>query len=205
MEIVKQLDLAALPTVDFANRDRLPNLPGLYFVLKNGSPIYIGKAQKSFKTRWLTHHRSLELNELQSQGKIEIAYWDLSGVSENLRAVEDAACRFFNPALNGTRVLMADGAVGDNRLRIASLGEEYEDLLKIGAELEGKTIAQYATAIIQEGLDRERASINQKVEYLASKRSISVASMWMQLLRGKYKKMSKSKVKQLVAIDPFTE
>ena len=65
------IDLEALPCIPFAERGRLPHVPGIYFVLNAEKELlYIGQA-RSLSVRWQNHHRHAEFSNLPS---LSIAY-----------------------------------------------------------------------------------------------------------------------------------
>lgn len=54
----------ALPYVDFAQRRRLPNSPGIYFALSDaGQVLYVGQTV-NLARRWAGHHRVKQLEEI---------------------------------------------------------------------------------------------------------------------------------------------
>jgi len=77
----------------------------------------------------------------------------------------------------------------NDRLTLPSLGEEYQDLLTVDAELNMRTPAQQAHSLLCARLQARRDDIKQRVEYLAKKRGIEFDEMWSQLLKGEAKKI----------------
>jgi hypothetical protein len=92
----------------------------------------------------------------------------------------------------------------DDRPRIAQLGEWYEDLLKIDAAINGRSEAQQATSLLCAKLQERQERIADRVRYLASKRGLSFEAMWLQLLKGDYRKLSEDELKELEQLIPFT-
>lgn len=56
-QIAESIVIAELPYVTVANRSKLPNSTGVYFVLSRDTLLYIGVTTNSFSTRWSQHHR----------------------------------------------------------------------------------------------------------------------------------------------------
>ena len=73
------------------------------------------------------------------------------------------------------------------RLQIPALGEYYDDLLDLDAELSNRTKVQQAQSLISEKLQERMLGIKERVQYLADKRGITFNQMWGELLakRGK--------------------
>ncbi len=72
----------------------------------------------------------------------------------------------------------------DERLRLAPLGEYYEDALKIEAAIKNRTTAAEAASLLCAKLQERKANRAEMVQYLANKRGISEKEMWVQLLNG---------------------
>lgn len=91
------LDITALPCVDFHARRRLPQSPGVYFVLGVSKSVqYIGQA-KNLRGRLWGHHRRAEFASIP-EASIAWLVTDLV----NLTAVEVACIGRFLPPLNNT-------------------------------------------------------------------------------------------------------
>ena len=91
----------------------------------------------------------------------------------------------------------------DDRLRIADLGEWYEDLLKIDAAINGRSGSQQGSSLLCAKLQEREERIKQRVRYLASKREISFEAMWLILVKGEYRKLTDSELKELNELIPF--
>ena len=78
----------------------------------------------------------------------------------------------------------------NDRLTLPSLGEEYQDLLTIDAEINMRTPAQQAHNLLCARLQARRQDIKDRVEYLAKKRGVTFDEMWEQILKGEGEKIS---------------
>lgn len=96
----------ALPSVPYAERGvRLPDRPGLYFVIRDCQEVmYIGMSQKSIQRRWKTWHQvvyDVEKSGILDRTRIAyIVYSDAARVVQD----EKAAIREFRPPLNYSHV-----------------------------------------------------------------------------------------------------
>jgi hypothetical protein len=89
------IDIAALPSVAFADRLRLPECEAIYFVLNaEGQPLYIGSSI-FLKTRWSSHRI---LKDGPPAGAVRIA-WFRCEWREALRLEADLILRL-DPVLN---------------------------------------------------------------------------------------------------------
>ncbi|MBF2063614.1 MAG: hypothetical protein IGS39_04160 [Calothrix sp. C42_A2020_038] len=75
----------------------------------------------------------------------------------------------------------------EDRLQIPALGEYYDDVLDIDAELSNRTKVQQAQSLISEKLQERLVGIRERIQYLADKRGITFNQMWGEILakRGK--------------------
>lgn len=94
-------------------------------------------------------------------------------------------------------------AAKDERPRIAPLGEYYEDLLKIDSAMCDRSEAQQSTSLLCSKLQEREARIKARVRYLANKRGITFEEMWLQFLKGEYKKMTSAEVQELESLLPM--
>ena len=78
----------------------------------------------------------------------------------------------------------------NDRLTLPSLGEEYQDLLTVDAEINMRTPAQQAHSLLCARLQARREDIKDRVSYLAKKRGITFDEMWEQILKGEGEKIS---------------
>lgn len=78
----------------------------------------------------------------------------------------------------------------DDRLRISSLGEWYDDLLTIDAAINGRSPAQQGASLLCAKLQEREARVKKRVQYLAAKRGIPADEMWAKILKGDYRKMT---------------
>jgi len=109
---VEQIDPFSLPSVEIGNRNRLPDIPAIYFaVSKENEILYIGRAVLLQK-RWKLHHR---VKQLESLKDVKIAWLACNDLADReLKGLEEDCIRHFNPALNQTvipRDLRAPGAM----------------------------------------------------------------------------------------------
>lgn len=72
----------------------------------------------------------------------------------------------------------------DDRIRLAALGEYYEDALAVEAALKNRTTAAEAASLLCAKLQERKTNRAEMVQYLAEKRGISAKEMWAQLLQG---------------------
>jgi hypothetical protein len=96
-------------------------------------------------------------------------------------------------------------ATKDDRPRIASLGEWYEDLLAVDSAVNGRSEAQQGTSLLCAKLQEREERVKMRVRYLASKRGLTFEEMWLQILKGEYRKLSPGELQDLQEIAPFTE
>ena len=86
----------------------------------------------------------------------------------------------------------------DDRLYLAPLGEQYEDLLAIDAFLAGNSIPQQGKSSLSTYLKQKKPYIEEGVKYLARKRGISFEEMWDLILTGQSEKLSPEEYKELL-------
>lgn len=96
---IKALDLSTLPFVAFAEREKLPCKAGVYFLLLDNCPIYIGKTEckGGFRQRMKQHHRQ---QQFLDDAEITVAWLESDVRGEALVALENAAIAHFDPLLN---------------------------------------------------------------------------------------------------------
>lgn len=84
----------------------------------------------------------------------------------------------------------------EERLQIPALGEFYDDLLDIDAELSSRTRVQQAQSLLSEKLNERAPDIKKRIKYLADKRGVSSDQIWSEILakRGKETAFSESSV-----------
>jgi hypothetical protein len=96
--------IAKLPDVGLKNKDLLPTVPGIYYVVdETGLIWYIGQAQ-NLQKRWAgnSHHRIDQLIAKNRQKNFRIYYECVSATS--LNEVENSRINKYNPHLNGSTV-----------------------------------------------------------------------------------------------------
>jgi hypothetical protein len=96
------LDPLQLPSVSLREREGLPNCTAIYFALDSRDRIlYVGKA-KNLAGRWKQHHRLFELEKINGEFPVRIAWsaWDV----ESLDEAEKSLIINLHPLLNNTKV-----------------------------------------------------------------------------------------------------
>ncbi|WP_199331324.1 MULTISPECIES: hypothetical protein [unclassified Leptolyngbya] len=96
-------------------------------------------------------------------------------------------------------------AAKDERLRIPPLGEWYEDLLTVDSAITGNTEPAQAASLLRAKLKERETIIAKRVQYLAAKRGIPFEEMWLQILKGKYQKLTQDEINALESIAPFKD
>ena len=91
----------------------------------------------------------------------------------------------------------------DDRLRISSLGEWYDDLLTVDSAINGRSPAQQGASLLCAKLQEREEKIKARVAYLATKRGLSFEVMWLQILQGTYWKLTNEEVEDIKTIDDF--
>lgn len=95
--------ILALPKVPLENRENLPQVSGIYYVIDQNRIIwYIGQA-KDLKARWKSksHHRLFQLNS-QKKTKFKIHYRIIE--SSKLNEIEQQEISKYHPRLNQSKV-----------------------------------------------------------------------------------------------------
>ncbi|MEH2029822.1 MAG: helix-turn-helix domain-containing protein [Nostoc sp.] len=93
----EQIYLPDLPSLPLKNRQNLPSISCIYFVLENGWLVYIGRF-KDLRFRWRQHHRYHDFQHLEN---VKIAWLEISEPSL-LHEIEMALIAWFEPYLNQT-------------------------------------------------------------------------------------------------------
>src|ERR1044071_961698 len=94
---LEKIDLVALPSLPLDQRQDLPNVSAIYFVLDPCyALLYIGRAA-SLRQRWYQHHRLAQLLDLPS---VRIAWLQVADRAQ-LDALEHDCIAKFKPSLNG--------------------------------------------------------------------------------------------------------
>jgi hypothetical protein len=95
----------ALPSVPYPERTkRLPDQPGLYFVIRGSELLYIGMSKKSIRRRWKTWHLAatyIEKRGLADDVRVAFIVYRDAGV---LAADEKAVIREVRPEWNSAHV-----------------------------------------------------------------------------------------------------
>lgn len=93
----------------------------------------------------------------------------------------------------------------DDRLRIASIGEYYEDLLEIDSSLTGRTPATQAASLLCAKLQEREPKIKERIRYLAAKRGVSFEEMWLKVLQKDYEKLSPEELTEIQELGQWTQ
>ena len=157
---VDSCDVINFPCVDLENKDKLPSLPAIYFVLNQANEIqYIGQSKDLLK-RWKSHHK---LKDLKNVRQPKIAYL-IFNLPDLLYEVEQALIEYFNPPLNlDTRFKLK----GDEKRKVRSMRVTDEVWQKWGdlAAEKNMTRADYLEWITKEYI-RQKESKNKGLEIL---------------------------------------
>jgi hypothetical protein len=82
----------------------------------------------------------------------------------------------------------------DERLSLPALGEWYDDLLRLDAWINNRTVASQGQSLLCAKLQEREGRIRDRVEYFALKRGISTSEMWSQILAGKAERVTQSEL-----------
>lgn len=82
---------------------------------------------------------------------------------------------------------MHKGIRRDGRLNVTPLGEFYEDLLKVDAWINARTMAAQANSLLCAKLMQRQVEIRDRIAYLARKKGISSDELWDLILSGEIK------------------
>ncbi|MGF1537826.1 MAG: hypothetical protein ACFB4J_15290 [Elainellaceae cyanobacterium] len=83
------------------------------------------------------------------------------------------------------------------RLQIPSIGEWYEDLLKVDATINDRSEPQQASSLLCAKLQEREPRIKQRVEYLAAKRGVPFQQMWDDIVTGNFEKLTADEFAEL--------
>ena len=101
---MQKFDLDRLPSVKFLDREKLPEIAGIYFAIdSNNRLLYIGKAQNIYK-RWLNHHRYEQLSKINKESLVYLKWYECENNEEILTKTENYLINFYQPELNQTKV-----------------------------------------------------------------------------------------------------
>jgi len=92
-----QIYLPDLPSLPLNDRQKLPSIACIYFVLENDWLVYIGRS-RDLRFRWRQHHRYHDFQDLEN---VKIAWLEISEPSL-LHEIEMALIAWFEPYLNRT-------------------------------------------------------------------------------------------------------
>jgi plasmid stability protein len=86
----------------------------------------------------------------------------------------------------------------DERLTIAALPEDLQDMLKVYATIQGRSVASLGSSLLCTILQMKLPRFKERMEYLAKKRGMSYEEFWEHCMRGQYEKMSTSEFENLL-------
>lgn len=114
-----------LPSVALQDKNCLPNQGGIYFAIRQRRVLYIGKADRSIKGRWLTHHR---YKQLEAMGDVKIAFYHPN--VDSLYDLERQLTKLFDPKFNDTPVdvVSVDDVMALHRQQMTIKNREIEAL-----------------------------------------------------------------------------
>lgn len=130
---VEQINPFLLPSVAIEDRNSLPEIPAIYFAIsKEDEILYIGRAVLLQK-RWKLHHR---VKQLESLNGVKISWLECNDlVDRELKSLEEACIRHFNPTLNQATIpkdLRSPGAMFNIRDLPIRTDEQLNDLAQWG-------------------------------------------------------------------------
>lgn len=129
--------LEQLPSIDFEDRNQLPEVAGIYFAIDSNDNIqYIGQSM-NIRNRLRTHNRKQQLSELSG---VRIAYLEVSDTSL-LNDIEQALIDYFDPFLNGTSNYRRNKYKPDRVVVSTYLTQDVKDAFARKCEAEGMSIA----------------------------------------------------------------
>lgn len=94
-------EFSTLPNIKLADRQRLPESSGIYFVISLDLVLYVGLAT-NIRNRWQNHHRLPQLQAVNKRNEVNL-FW-LSCTQNQLKDLERQYIEYYRPALNQTKV-----------------------------------------------------------------------------------------------------
>ena len=154
--IAQNINLTDLPYVLIADKNNLPDTPGVYLVESRNAILYIGMTESSLSFRWRQHHRA---HQVESQFVDPRIYYYVCS-EDSARELESALIQKFNPLLQNTKVVpYTREDLGTETLPQVEEGEVHIKLESIIAMIsELKNVAQE--------LDRSVLRMGERVERL---------------------------------------
>jgi len=76
------------------------------------------------------------------------------------------------------------------RLTIAGLPEDLEDILTVYAVIQGRSVPQLASSLLTTKIQEKLPKFRERMEYLAAKRGLTYQEFFNQCLTGNYQRMS---------------
>jgi len=94
-------ELSTLPNLKLSERQRLPELPAIYFAIARDQVLYVGLAT-NLKNRWQNHHRLSQLEAVNKRCEVRL-FW-FGCVQSQLNDLERQYIEYYCPSLNQTKV-----------------------------------------------------------------------------------------------------
>lgn len=91
------IKISELPSVPLRERSSLPDIPGVYFIIRELEVLYVGSTWRSVRVR-MAHHQSVGKFALES-GDLQVA-WLLTDDPTKIRDIERSCISELNPTLN---------------------------------------------------------------------------------------------------------
>lgn len=148
---MSQVEPFKLPFVTFKQKQNLPSISGIYYILNrfNNDIIYIGQS-KNIRSRWTEHHRSYEIGMIDymyQDGRIIIAWEECS--QNLLLEIEKQRIKALKPIINGLSQEDASEALRQED-KWEDLPEYYRYLMKYEKYLIKKDIDSYAIEYLKQ-------------------------------------------------------
>ena len=137
------IDPLTLPSLPLAERSQLPKCSGIYFVIKDGDILYVGRTANLYQ-RWLVHHIWQHLYGVS--GELRVAWLECSD-TELLPEVEKDIIVHFKPLLN-KRLLVEKGESVIGKVTFPS--RELREKFKAICALNGKDMNEAIIEFIQQ-------------------------------------------------------
>lgn len=174
------IDLSSLDYVLLADRDKLPNTQGIYFVLEDEKVIYIGLSKTSILRRWWTHEKVKDL--IERKGEIKIAWFECRAV-DLLPLMESTLIGYFDPPLNQT--------VGEGIPRYFK--HKRQQLEENGLELMGKRIELRKTdwLLVEEVAAKLKLSVDEALMWIIRLGASHTVNRYRRMINNFERKLKK--------------
>ena len=147
---IENIEINKLPSVDFEDRNQLPEVSGIYFAIDSNDNIqYIGRSI-NIRQRLKTHNRKQQLSNMSG---IRIAYLEVSDTSL-LDDIEQALINYFDPYLNGTGNYRKNKYEPDKVIISTYISENVKDAFAKKCEAEGMSISSKLREFIYQYINK---------------------------------------------------